>query len=160
MKNKVCIFLFVMILLAGCGPTNVKADKILIGTLNSSMDNQTFNATFEIEYNSESGIATHGTFKIKYDGLEKTITNNDILSNLINRQSIDEQIEGVEVSLEVTDTSFDFQEKWDYNKVDVEESVEADDKQKSFIENDKYSITKIKEFYNNQGYKFKEKDIK
>mgnify|MGYP002511830892 CR=1 FL=1 len=82
------------------------------------------------------------------------------MAELINRQSIDEQIEGIEVSLEVTDTSFDFEEKWDYNKVDMVAVKEADEQQISFIENDKYSITKIKEFYNKQGYTFKEKEIK
>lgn len=160
LKKKIFIFLFVTILLIGCGPKDVKADKKLIGTLSSSMDNQTLKSTIEIEYNSESGVATYGIFKTKYSGLEKTVTNNEILAELINRQSIDEQIEGIEVSLEVTDTSFDFEEKWDYNKVDMVAVKEADEQQISFIENDKYSITKIKEFYNKQGYTFKEKEIK
>lgn len=160
LKKKSFIFLFIAILLTGCGPANLKADKKLIGTLNSSVDNQTLKSTIEIEYNSESGIAIHGTFKTKYDGLEKTMTNNSILANLINRQSIDEQIEGVKVFLEVTDTSFDFEEKWDYNEIDIVEAIEADEQQKSFIENDKYSITKIKEFYDKQGYAFKEKELK
>ena len=150
MKKKIFIFLFVTILLIGCGPKDVKADKKLIGTLSSSMDNQTLKSTIEIEYNSESGVATYGIFKTKYSGLEKTVTNNEILAELINRQSIDEQIEGIEVSLEVTDTSFDFEEKWDYNKVDMVAVKEADEQQISFIENDKYSITKIKEFYKKQ----------
>ena len=70
-EKKDFYFLFVTILLIGCGPKDVKADKKLIGTLSSSMDNQTLKSTIEIEYNSEKCVATYGIFKTKYSGLEK-----------------------------------------------------------------------------------------
>lgn len=152
--------LCISFLLTACGPSKVKADKKLIGTLNSTLDNQTFVSTVEIEYDSDDNAVAKGTFKTKYDNLEKTQTNNNILADNINRQTMIEQLEGVEVSANVTDISFDFEEEWDYNIVDVKEAIEADEEQKNFIENDKYSLEKIKAYYEKQGYSFKEKDIK
>ena len=160
MKKKIWIMLCISFLLTACGPSKVKADKKLIGTLNSTLDNQTFVSTVEIEYDSDDNAVAKGTFKTKYDNLEKTQTNNNILADNINRQTMIEQLEGVEVSANVTDISFDFEEEWDYNIVDVKEAIEADEEQKNFIENDKYSLEKIKAYYEKQGYSFKEKDIK
>ena len=160
MKKKIWIILCISFLLTACGPSKVKADKKLIGTLNSTLDNQTLVSTVEIEYESDDNAVAKGTFKTKYDNLEKTQTNSNILADNINRQTIIEQLEGVEVSANVTDISFDFEEEWDYNTVDVKEAIEADEEQKNFIENDKYSLEKIKAYYEKQGYTFKEKDIK
>lgn len=147
-------------LLVACGPGKIKADKKLVGTLNSTMDDQTLTSTIEIEYNSEDETPVKGVFKHKYDNLEKTETNNNILATFINRQTIIEQLEGVEISADVTDTSFDFEEEWDYNVVDVNKALEADEDQKNFIEDGKYSLTKMKNYYENQGYSFEEKDLK
>ena len=38
--------------------------------------------------------------------------------------------------------------------------MEADEEQKNFIENDKYSLEKIKAYYEKKGYSFKEKNLK
>lgn len=152
--------LCISFLLTACGPSKVKADKKLVGTLNSTIDDQTLVLTVEIEYDSDDNTVVKGTFKTKYDNLEKTQTNNNILANNINRQTIIEQLEGVEVSANVTDISFDFEEEWDYNSVDIKAALEADEEQKNFIENDKYSLEKIKAYYEKQGYSFEEQDIK
>lgn len=160
MKKKIWIMLCISFLLIACGPSKVKADKKLVGTLNSTIDNQTLVSTVEIEYDSDDNTVVKGTFKTKYDNLEKTQTNNNILANNINRQTIIEQLEGVEVSANVTDISFDFEEEWDYNSVDIKAALEADEEQKNFIENDKYSLEKIKAYYEKQGYSFEEQDIK
>lgn len=159
-KKKIWIILCISFLLTACGPAKIKADKKLVGTLKSTSENQTFVSTVEIEYDSDDFAVAKGTIKIKYDNLEKTQTNNNILADNINRQTIIEQLEGVKVSADVTDISFDFEEEWDYNIVDVKLAVEADEEQKELIENDKYSLEKMKAYYEKQGYKFKEKNIK
>lgn len=160
MKKRIWIILWISFLLTACGPSKVKADKKLIGTLNRTMDNQTLVSTVEIEYDSDDNAVAKGTFKTKYDNLEKTQTNNNILANSIDHQTKIEQLEGVEVTANVTDISFDFEEVWDYNIVDIKAAMEADEEQKNFIENNKYSLEKIKTYYEKQGYSFKEKDLK
>ncbi|MEI3325468.1 MAG: hypothetical protein V8R64_03160 [Thomasclavelia sp.] len=138
----------------------MKADKKLIGTLNSTIDDQTLVSTIEIEYDSDDNAVAKGTFKTKYDNLEKTQTNNNILTKSIDHQTKIEQLEGVEVTANATDISFDFEEIWDYNIVDTKAAMEADDEQKNFIENNKYSLEKIKAYYEKKGYSFKEKNLK
>lgn len=159
-KKKIWIIILISFLLTACGTSKQTADKRLVGTLDSTMGEQTFSSTIKLEYNSEDETLIAGVFKYKYDNLEKTQTNNNILADFINRQTMIDQIDGVEVEADVTDTSFDFEEKWNYNLVDIDKALEADEEQKNFIENDKYSLKKIKEYYEKQGYSFKEKDIK
>ena len=160
MKKKIWIIILISFLLTACGTSKQTADKRLVGTLDSTMGEQTFSSTIKLEYNSEDETLIAGVFKYKYDNLEKTQTNNNILADFINRQTMIDQIDGVEVEADVTYTSFDFEEKWNYNLVDIDKALEADEEQKNFIENDKYSLKKIKEYYEKQGYSFKEKDIK
>lgn len=152
--------LCISFLLTACGSSKVKADKKLIGTLNSTIDDQTLVSTIEIEYDSDDNAVAKGTFKTKYDNLEKTQTNNNILAKGIDHQTKIEQLEGVEVTANATDISFDFEEIWDYNIVDTKMAMEADEEQKNFIENDKYSLEKIKAYYEKKGYSFKEKNLK
>lgn len=152
--------LCISFLLTACGSSKVKADKKLIGTLNSTIDDQTLVSTIEIEYDSDDNAVAKGTFKTKYDNLEKTQTNNNILTKSIDHQTKIEQLEGVEVTANATDISFDFEEIWDYNIVDTKAAMEADDEQKNFIENNKYSLEKIKAYYEKKGYSFKEKNLK
>lgn len=152
--------LCISFLLTACGSSKVKADKKLIGTLNSTIDDQTLVSTIEIEYDSDDNAVAKGTFKTKYDNLEKTQTNNNILTKSIDHQTKIEQLEGVEVTANATDISFDFEEIWDYNIVDTKAAMEADEEQKNFIENNKYSLEKIKAYYEKKGYSFKEKNLK
>jgi len=159
-KKKIWIILCISFLLTACGLSKVKADKKLIGTLNSTMNDQTLVSTIEIQYNSDDNAVVRGIFKTKYDNLDKTQTNNNILAQSIDRQSKIEELEGVEVSADVTDISFDFKEEWDYNTVDIKSAIEADEGQRKFIVNDKYSLEKIKDYYEKQGYSFKEENIK
>lgn len=160
MKKRIWIMLCISFLLTACGSSKVKADKKLIGTLNSTIDDQTLVSTIEIEYDSDDNAVAKGTFKTKYDNLEKTQTNNNILTKSIDHQTKIEQLEGVEVTANATDISFDFEEIWDYNIVDTKAAMEADDEQKNFIENNKYSLEKIKAYYEKKGYSFKEKNLK
>lgn len=159
MKKKILVFLCMLVCLAGCASAP-KADKRLVCVLNSENEKQTLALRLEIDYNSEEGTAIKGVFHTKYDNLIKNETNNDILINLINRQSIVEQVEGVEVSLDVTATSFDYKETWSYNDVDLKSAVEADAKQSQFIEKGKFSVEKIKKYYQKLGYSIDEVDIK
>ena len=86
--------------------------------------------------------------------------NGNILTELNNRYTIIEQLEGVKASGDATETSFGFEEEWDYNIVNIQEALKADEQQKNFVENGEYSLDKIKEYYEKQGYTCEEKDLK
>ncbi len=92
--------------------------------------------------------------------MAKTETNGNILTGLNNRYTIIEQLEGVKASGDATETSFGFEEEWDYNIVNIQEALKADEQQKNFVENGEYSLDKIKEYYEKQGYTCEEKDLK
>ena len=150
--KKIGLLIFVGVLLIGCGPTKINANKKLMCYLTSEMDNQKYRSDVVITFNSDGNKVVEGIFTTKYSNLEKTNSNNDILADLINRQSKVEQIEGVAVTLDVSDTSFNYEEKWSYQDVEIKEAVEADENQLMFIDNREYSIDLIKDYYTKKGY--------
>lgn len=148
-----------VILFTGCS-ADQKADKKVVMNLESSMDEQTYNSKITIEYNSESKKVIKGTFLYDYKNVERTDTNGSILNNLNERYTIVDQLEGAKASIEATTNSFYLKEVWNYLEVDVNEVINADEMQKNFVENGEYSLNKIKEYYEKQGYSIEEKDIK
>lgn len=160
MKKTVYLLLCLMLLLTGCGSSKVVPDKKMVLNLESSLDEQTVTSKVVIEYDSDSKKVAKGKFSIKYENMAKTETNGNILTELNNRYTIIEQLEGVKASGDATETSFGFEEEWDYNIVNIEEALRADEQQKNFVENGEYSLDKIKEYYEKQGYTCKEKDLK
>ena len=149
-----------MLLLTGCGSSKVVPDKKMILNLESTVDDQIFKSEVIIEYDSDSKKVAKGKFSVKYENMAKTETNGNILTELNNRYTIIEQLEGVKASGDATETSFGFEEEWDYNIVNIQEALKADEQQKNFVENGEYSLDKIKEYYEKQGYTCKEKDLK
>lgn len=157
MKKKICMFMMTG-LLFGCS-SNEKPDQKLVCELTSNNGSQILESNVEVDFISKSGDLDQGVFTKKYNYLEKTETNNLILADMINRQSILEDLKGVEIKLKAADTSFDYQEIWDYKEVDSEEAIETDEEQKKLIDNG-YSIPKIREYYEKQGHSCKIEDIK
>lgn len=149
-----------MLLLTGCGSSKVVPDKKMIFNQESTVDDQIFKSEVIIEYDSDSKKVAKGKFSVKYENIAKTETNGNILTELNNRYTIIEQLEGVKASGDATETSFGFEEEWDYNIVNIQEALRADEQQKNFVENGEYSLDKIKEYYEKQGYTCKEKDLK
>lgn len=149
-----------MLLLTGCGSSKVVPDKKMILNQESTVDDQIFKSEVIIEYDSDSKKVVKGKFSVKYENMAKTETNGNILTELNNRYTIIEQLEGVKASGDATETSFGFEEEWDYNIVNIQEALKADEQQKNFVENGEYSLDKIKEYYEKQGYTCKEKDLK
>lgn len=156
MKKKISLLILAG-LLVGCG-ANEKADRKLVCGLTSVNELQQMELNAEVEFNNNSGLLYNGIFSEKYENLEKTETNNQILQGMILRQSILEDLKGVSVDLKATETSFNYQENWNYREIQLEEVLEADDKQKQFVE-ENYSINKIKEYYEIQGYLCEIKDL-
>lgn len=148
-----------MILFTGCS-SDQKADKKVVMDLESSMDEQVYNSKITIEYNSESKKVIKGTFIYDYKNVERTDTNGSILNNLNERYTIVDQLEGAKANIEATTNSFCLEEVWNYLEVDVNDAVNADEMQKNFVENGEYSLNKIKEYFEKQGYSIEEKDIK
>lgn len=160
MKKKISVLLCLFMLLVGCGPEVPKADKKLVCLLQSENEGQTLEVKVEISYDSEKGIPTKGIFKTEYDNLERNKTNNMTLNDLVDRQTKLEDLAGVKIDFTGTDTSFNFKETWNYNEVDIKSALEADASQINFIENDMYSINKIKDYYKKLGYSCDVKKIK
>ena len=160
MKKTVYLLLCLMLLLTGCGPSKVVPDKKMVLSQESTMDGQVFTSKVVIKYDSDTKKVVSGKFSVKYENMAKTETNGNILTDLNNRYTIIEQLEGVEATGNATETSFGFEEEWGYNTVDVEEALKADEQQKNFVENGEYSLDKIKEYYEKQGYTCEEKDLK
>lgn len=160
MKKKIGILLCMFMFLVGCGPDAPKADEKLICLLQTENEGQTLELKVEISYDSEKDVVTKGVFKTKYDNLVKNDTNGNILTGLVNKQTKIEDVEGVKVDFNVTDTCFDYKETWDYSKVDVKSAIEADEEQSNYIENENYSVKKIKEYYTNLGFSCDIKKIK
>lgn len=156
MKKKISLLLIVG-LVFGCS-ANEKADRKLVCEYTGENDSQTVELNAEIEFNNESGLLYDGVFSQKYENLEKNETNNNILENMINRQSILEDLDGLEVTLNVTSTSFNYQENWNYREVDIKEAQSADSLQGNFIDTD-YSVFKMRDHFEMLGYTCKIENI-
>ena len=145
MKKTVYLLLCLMLLLTGCGPSKVVPDKKMVLSQENTMDGQVFTSKVVIKYDSDTKKVASGKFSVKYENMAKTETNGNILTDLNNRYTIIEQLEGVEATGNATETGFGFEEEWDYNTIDIEEALKADEQQKNFVENGEYSLDKIKE---------------
>lgn len=151
------IFLF-----TACGGSGdgIKADTKLVCELLTESDNQSYASYVQIKYNKEKNEILKGTFKLEYKNSTGVAKTSAELRNISNRQAILSGIEGVTVSLNNTQNSILLEEKWNYPKINTELAMETDTRQKSFIEDGKYSVEKIKDYYEKQGFACKEEKIK
>lgn len=159
-QRAITLGILILLILSGCGSTSVRADKELVCMIESKLESATYVSEVMIEYSEEENLMVHGKFHEKYDGLDKTDTNNTILQRFMDNQSLLEGAQGVKLSLDVTDTSFDYQEEWDYQDIDLQEILDLDNRQKNFVEDDKYRTEKVTDYYTLQGYSCETNDIK
>lgn len=158
-QRAITLGILILLILSGCGSTSVRVDKELVCMIESKLESATYVSEVMIEYSEEENLMVHGKFHEKYDGLDKTDTNNTILQRFMDNQSSLEGIQGVKLNLNVTDTSFDYQEEWDYRDVDPQEILDLDNRQENFVEEDRYVIGKVSDYYTLQGYTCETNDI-
>ena len=153
MKKKIVGIVIVTLLLAGCS-SKVKADKTLVCVMTTNYEEETFFGYVEVDYNDKSKEVEKANYSYSYDNLQKNDANNQILIDLVNRNSIYADIEGINATLDIKDYSFAYAEAWDYNTLDYDAAREVDMVQKELMneDEDSYNADKIYKFYVDQGY--------
>ncbi|WP_455683228.1 hypothetical protein [Thomasclavelia sp.] len=159
--KKIALIICMMFLFTACGGADNEADTKLICKMVTEIENQTYSSIVEIRYNKEDNQIEKGTFKTEYKNSEGLDRSSAELQNIRNRQAKLSGINtGVKVTLDTTESGFSLVEKWDYSKVNIDTAIQMDSLQKSFIENGRYSVEKIKDYYAKQGFTCKEEKIK
>ena len=94
------------------------------------------------------------SFHANYSGFERNKINNEVLTNILIRNSILDEIEGVEMEVTSNDTDFGSREEWNYRDVDLETVGTTDEIQNKFIDRNagQYSIEMIQKYYETNGY--------
>lgn len=153
MKKTRQIILFIVIigLATGCSSSN-KADSKVSCQIESTSEGGTFKGVSVLEYNSSTDALIKTTIDESYTNLEKTKINNNILTNIMDRQSKLDGIDGVELTLDVQDTSFTVGEVWDFKKVDPQAAFDVDPDQKYLIDSDTYTYTAYRHHLEEMGY--------
>ena len=85
-------------------------------------------------YVDETKEAVSGDISENYSGFERNKINNEVLTNILIRNSILDEVEGVEMEVTSNDTDFGSREKWNYRDVDLETVGTTDEIQNKFIE--------------------------
>lgn len=158
MKKEILCVAFVF-LMSGCS-SEVKADKKMVCALESTNEGSMLNLKSEISYHEEKDVPILGSVETTYSKLVVSPTTNSIFVSLKEKSSIIAQIDGVEVTSSTLEDGFTFIETWDYNKIDVKKAVDIDETQATFIEEDAYSVKKMKKHYEALGYTCDSQDIK
>ncbi|MDF9824307.1 hypothetical protein M2475_001097 [Breznakia sp. PF5-3] len=160
MKKKLGIILLSgAFLFSGCS-SEEKADKVMTCYMMTTVEDSTYTSLIEIEYNEDSKKVIKGSVDNNYTDLKKTDTNGSILQDLSELQTAHDAIEGVSVTLDVTESEFAYKEEWDYLALDMKEVLEADKDLERFISKDSFSLKKLKEVYTREGYSCTEEDKK
>lgn len=149
---RIILLLTAICFISACS-TSKKADKQLHCQIESDTGETVFKSVIVLDYDSSSDQV----FKVQYDdsytNLEKTATNNNILTSIMERQSKLSQIDGIEVDLDVQETSFTSKEVWDLKKVNPKDALEVDDEQAYLMEDAVYTKSAFqKHFQNDKGY--------
>lgn len=113
---------------------------------------KSFHAFFT--YVDEKKEAVSGDIRENYSGFERNKINNEVLTNILIRNSILDEIEGVEMEVTSNDTDFGSREEWNYRDVDLETVGTTDEIQNKFIDRNagQYSIEMIQKYYETNGY--------
>lgn len=157
MKKKISVLLF-SLLLFGC--QSQVADQELVCFLSTTSEESTYTSLATFTYRNETKEMYSGVVKEQYTNMEKTQTNNDILQKRMMRKEVAQEVNGVEIETKITNFDFEFIEKWDYQKVKVNELNDIFDDQKQFIENEKYNLKKIEAHYYELGYSCNRQKLK
>ncbi|MEG1475625.1 MAG: hypothetical protein RSC10_07715 [Longicatena sp.] len=151
MKIKKVICVLCLLILSGCA-TTVKADKKLVCSFESKNEKAILNIKEEVTFNEKNDQLISRKSEIAYSNLEVNPTTNSIYLDLKNKANLVGQIQGAEVSAFNKKDGFSFIETWNYEKVDVQKALDIDEEQKVFIDNNKYSIKKMKDNFASLNY--------
>lgn len=150
MKKKLILIIALLSLtLTGCSKKKEATDSIEF-YLTSTSEGQTVVYRNVYTYNDEDVVS--GDYFVQYSGLTETPTNNLIFTDYRTLQSSLEAVKNVEVTIETSEDGYIYNEVWDYYKIDIDEVITIDSRQEYFIEDGKYSIQKITEYYEVRGF--------
>lgn len=162
MKKVLFVVASAMVLFtAGGCSSEEKADKMMKCDYyqKDAEGEKTFNAFFT--YVDETKEAVTGDITTNYSGFAKNEVNNKVLTDILIRNSILDEVEGVEMEVTNNDTDFGSHEKWNYRDVEIGTVGTTDETQNEFIDRNagQYSIEMIQKYYENSGYSCSISDI-
>lgn len=150
--RQVILFMIIICFISGCS-TNEKPDKKMRCRLASDNGEAVYTSEILFEYVSSSDLVKKVQYEESHKNLTKTNTNNDILSSIMERQSKLSEIDGIEASLDVQDTSFTTKEVWDLDKVNPQDALDIDDQQKYLMEDGVYTKSAFQQhLQSDKGY--------
>lgn len=153
MKRKLIIsFISLAFIVAGCGSSSVKADKNLVCRMVDEYEGHQYEYYIDVNYDSETMFAESATFSQKHTNISKEEQRGRFVVELMSRESVLTELEGISVISKPGESTFSYEETWNYNDVDMEEVLQVDDLQSTWIEDEHYSAQKIKDYYASQGY--------
>lgn len=120
---------------------------------------KSFSAFFT--YVNETKEAVTGDITTNYSGFAKNEVNNKELTDILIRNSVLDEVEGVEMEVTSNDTDFGSYEEWNYRDVELETVGTTDEIQNEFIDRNEgqYSIEMIQKYYENNNYSCSISDI-
>lgn len=158
MRKQLLMGLLFSILLLGC-TSSPQATKQIAFYLNSKSDNQN-NLSHAIYTYDDDNELVSAKIKVTYSGLKTTLSNNTLFDQYRTLVNLYDGLEGVKVTLKPKTDGYEYQEKWDFQKVNVTKMVNLDERQQVFVKDNQYNLNKIKTYYQKQGYSVDEKELK
>lgn len=167
MKQKMLSFFLVFMLVistlfyTGCSQ-DLKADHQMYCTYSQSIDSMDYDSTVYATYIGESEQMLSATITHQYEGYPKDEASNKVLTDMTIRKSILDEVDGVEIELNRTDTGFGSKETWDYTKINIDEIIYSDKLQEEFINKNKgfYSQHMTKKYYESHNYDCSVSDLR
>lgn len=156
MKKGLLMFTLFLLIVTGCSTTHKASEKIIFS---KSVENQGVSELYQATYTYNEEEVISSEIKVEFKNISLDINNPIFLDYRILASSISD-INGAEASVEDTESGYIYSESWDYTKVNIEDSISMDERQKELIEDDHFSLNKIKEYYKIRGYSSQIKSIK
>lgn len=156
MKKGVLMLTLFLLIVTGCSSAPKATEKIIFS---KTVENQEVSELYQAiyTYNDEEVISSE--IKVEFKNMNLDINNPVFLDYRILASSISE-INGAMASVEDTESGYIYRESWDYTKVNIDNSISMDERQTELIEDDKFSLNKIKEYYRIRGYSSQVETIK
>lgn len=151
MRKLIIVSSCVSMLLLGC-ESKVKETDRMTCLRSSVSDNDEMVSEISFGYNEEENKVLNGEFIYTFIAGEKSEKVANIYQDYAIRNSLLEDIEGVDVFFTEEEGGFKFTEVWSYDDVDTNKIGLDDPKQSDFMDGDEYSIKKIEESFTMQGY--------
>lgn len=148
MKKGVLMLTLFLLIVTGCSSTPKATEKIIFS---KTVENQGVSELYQAiyAYNDEEVISSE--IKVEFKNMNLDINNPVFIEYRILASSISE-INGAQANVEDTESGYIYSESWDYTKVNIDDSISMDERQTELIEDNQFSLNKIKEYYSIRGY--------